>query len=106
MKTNGEVEIQLHEFLTLALDGGEWSASHPGHFTYREKAPDTHWIGGWMGPTAGLDEVLKRKNSCSQWEMNPGCSAHSLVTILTELPWLWPATSWKDKFCASKSYKI
>jgi len=69
-------------------------------------APRIHCIGGWMGPTAGLDEVLKRKNSCSQWEMNPGCSAHSLVTILTELPWLWPATSWKDKFCASKSYKI
>ena len=26
-------------FLTLALDGSEWSTSHPGHFTL-----DTHWI--------------------------------------------------------------
>jgi hypothetical protein len=23
--------------------------------------PDTHWIGGWMCPTAGLDAVKKRK---------------------------------------------
>jgi len=26
------VEIQLHEFLTSALDGGEWSTSRPGRF--------------------------------------------------------------------------
>jgi hypothetical protein len=34
-------------FLTLALDGGEWSASHPCRFTPAETAPLTHWIGGW-----------------------------------------------------------
>jgi hypothetical protein len=53
-----EVEVQLHS-LTSALDGGEWSASRPGRFTPREKAPDTPWIGGWMGPRAVLDEVVK-----------------------------------------------
>jgi hypothetical protein len=26
-------------FLTLALDGSEWSASHPDHFKQEEKAP-------------------------------------------------------------------
>jgi hypothetical protein len=31
--------------LTSALDGGEWSASRPGRFTPRERAPGTHWIG-------------------------------------------------------------
>jgi len=31
--------------LPLALDGGEWSASHTGHFTPRKRAPGTHWIG-------------------------------------------------------------
>jgi hypothetical protein len=25
------------------------------------KAPDTHWIGGWVDPRAGLDDVEKRK---------------------------------------------
>jgi hypothetical protein len=27
----------------------------------RERAPGTQWIGGWVGPTSGLDAVLKRK---------------------------------------------
>jgi len=27
--------------LTSALDGGEWSASRPGRFTPRERAPGT-----------------------------------------------------------------
>jgi hypothetical protein len=43
------------------LDGGEWSASYPSHFTHGERVPDTHWIGGWVGPRAGLDIVEKRK---------------------------------------------
>jgi hypothetical protein len=29
-------------YLTSALDGGEWSASHPGHFTPRESAYGNH----------------------------------------------------------------
>jgi hypothetical protein len=45
----------------MALAGGEWSASRPCHFTPREKAPGTHWIGGWVGPRAGLDDLEKRK---------------------------------------------
>jgi len=26
-----------------------------------ERAPGSHWIGGWVGPTALLDAVVKRK---------------------------------------------
>jgi hypothetical protein len=26
-----------------------------------ERAPDTHWIRGWVGPRAGLDDVEKIK---------------------------------------------
>jgi hypothetical protein len=39
----------------------EWSDSRLGRFIPGEIAPDTRWIGGWVGPRAGLDAV-KRKN--------------------------------------------
>jgi len=55
------VEVYLHAFLTAAIDGGEWSASHLGRFTPGETASGTHWIGVWVGPRAGLDVVVKRK---------------------------------------------
>jgi hypothetical protein len=34
------------------------TASCPSHFTPRERAPGTHWIGGWMGSRASLDAVI------------------------------------------------
>jgi hypothetical protein len=55
MKAYWGVAVWLHAFLTLALDGGEWSASRPGLFAPRERAPVSHRIGGWMGSRAGLD---------------------------------------------------
>jgi len=33
------VEVKFQTFFTLALDRCEWSASHPGHFTTRERVP-------------------------------------------------------------------
>jgi hypothetical protein len=44
-------------FLTSALDRGEWSASQTTRITPGERAPGTHWMGGWVDPTAGLDDV-------------------------------------------------
>jgi hypothetical protein len=41
--------------LTLALAGGEWSASCACHFTSWERAPSTHCIGSLVGPRSGLD---------------------------------------------------
>jgi hypothetical protein len=58
--------------LTLSLDGGEWSASHPGRFTPRERAPGTQCIGGWLGPRAVLDAVVKKKIPSFRRESNPG----------------------------------
>jgi hypothetical protein len=57
--------------LTSALDGNKWSASHPGRFTPRERAPGTHWIGGWVGPRAVVDAVVKRKIPSPHRESNP-----------------------------------
>jgi hypothetical protein len=60
MKAYGGVDVEIHVFMTSALVGGEWSASRPGRFITGERASDTQWIGGWVGPRAGLD-VEKRK---------------------------------------------
>jgi hypothetical protein len=46
----------------VALAAGEWSASRPGRFNPGERAPGTHWIGGWVDLRVGLDDEEK-KNS-------------------------------------------
>jgi hypothetical protein len=48
-------------FFTSTLIGDKWSASRPCHFTPGERALGTHWIGGWVDPRAGVDDVKKRK---------------------------------------------
>jgi hypothetical protein len=49
------VVVQTHVFLTSEIAGGQWSTSRPGSSNPGEGAPDTHWIGGWVDPRAGLD---------------------------------------------------
>jgi hypothetical protein len=58
MKVYWEWRYSSIHSLTSALDGGGWLASRPGRFTLRERAPGTHWIGGWVGPRAVLDAVV------------------------------------------------
>jgi hypothetical protein len=70
-KRIGEWKYSSTHSLTSTLDGGEWSVSRPGPFTPRERAPGTHWIGGWAGPRAVLDTVVKRKIPSPCWESNP-----------------------------------
>jgi hypothetical protein len=48
-------------FLTSALVGDEWSTSRPGRFIPGERAPGTHWIGGWVDLRASLDDLENRK---------------------------------------------
>jgi hypothetical protein len=57
--------------LISALDGGEWSASRPGRFIPTERVPGTPWLGGWVGPRAVLDAVVKRKIPIPRRESNP-----------------------------------
>jgi len=47
----GEWRYSSNHSLTSAIDGGEWSASHSDRFIPKERAPRTHWIGAWMGPS-------------------------------------------------------
>jgi hypothetical protein len=56
----GEWMYRFTFFFTSALVG-DCSASRPGRFTPGERAPGTHWIGGWVGPWAGLNDVEERK---------------------------------------------
>ena len=39
MQAFGVMEVQLHSFLTSALDGSEWSVSLPSRL-----APRFHWV--------------------------------------------------------------
>jgi len=77
MKMYGGVKVNF------STRWGDWSASCHGYFTSRERAPGTHWIGGWVGPRDSLDVVVKRKDPCSCWEWNP-CS---LVITILHLPY-------------------
>jgi hypothetical protein len=79
MKGYGGVDVEIHVFLTLALAGSEWLASRPYRFTPGERAPGNHWIGGWVGPRDGLDDVEKRKFlNLPGLERRPlGCPARS-----------------------------
>jgi hypothetical protein len=57
-------------FLTLALDGGEWSTLHPSRFTPGEIASSAYWKKGRMDPRASLNTVQMRK-ILPCWESNP-----------------------------------
>ena len=50
----GWVEVWLYFSMTVALEGGEWSAARPGRTLPPQERPGTHFIGGWVGPRAGL----------------------------------------------------
>jgi hypothetical protein len=74
MKAYGGVNVQIHVFLNSALEEGKWSASRPCRFTPGERAPGTHWVGGWVGPRVGLDAV-KKINILHFRQSNPGWTA-------------------------------
>jgi hypothetical protein len=64
----GEVEVQLHSFLTSALDGGEWSSSSPGRFALGKKAQDS--LNSRLSGSQRRMDVLKENffNCCQIWK--------------------------------------
>jgi hypothetical protein len=77
MKVYWGLDLELQAFLILALAGGEWLASRSDRFTSRERTPCTHWIGGWVGPRAGLDALVKEKFPAPTGKRTPDHPARS-----------------------------
>jgi hypothetical protein len=60
--TWGRRRYKFHSFLTLALNGGKWSASHPGWTSLlRESIADTHCTESSMGPTTSPNTEAETK---------------------------------------------
>jgi hypothetical protein len=82
MKAYGGVDVKIHVFLTSALVRGEWSASPPCRITPGERAPGIHWIGGWVDPRAGMDDMEKLKSltvpGVELWPLSHPASSQSL----------------------------
>jgi len=56
-----------HRLRNIVLEEGEWSTSHPGHFTPTPPTPpgknnDTHGTGDWVGPSTSPDILKNEKN--------------------------------------------
>jgi hypothetical protein len=54
---NEYIDPRIHDLDTSM----EWSVSRPDCFIHGERAPATHWIGGWVGPRTGMDDLERRK---------------------------------------------
>jgi hypothetical protein len=96
MKPYWGVEVELHAFLTLALYGGEWSASRPGLFTPRERSPSTHCIGGPQSrPGVGGEE----KNSQTLPGPEPLIIQPIAQRYTTELTYRMKSENFETKLC-------
>jgi len=75
MKTYGGVEVSLRAFLTSAVDGGQWSASRTGRFTYGKEPPvPIAQEAGW-GPepvwTGGREKESLPLPKIEPWSSSP-----------------------------------
>jgi hypothetical protein len=61
----GERRYSSYSYLTSATRWG-WvvSVTPRPRFTPGERTPGTHWIGGWVGLSAGVDAGARRKILC------------------------------------------
>jgi hypothetical protein len=87
MKAYGEADVYIPIFLTLALVGGEWSASRSGRFTPRESDSGAHWIGGWVASPNQSGQCREEKllDPTRTQTPNPWLSSLQPVTITNVL---------------------
>jgi hypothetical protein len=82
--------MKTHTFLIPALNGGEGSASCSGCFTPgKETSARTGYEAGWAPELVSV--LSRREKSLALPGIKPkfsGHTAHSSITILTELPYL------------------
>ena len=77
------MDVEVRSFSTLAL-GGYGQLHAPVRFIPGQRAAVIHWMGGWVGPTAGLDDLEKKGKSLGRSRGRTlDHPAHRLVTILT-----------------------
>jgi hypothetical protein len=83
----GGIEVWLHTFLTLPIDGHEWLASRPSCFATgkRIQYPFSRRLDG---PQSQSDILGKSKISCPYQDSILGPPANSLVAIPSMLLWL------------------
>jgi hypothetical protein len=90
--------IAPNGFLTTALEGGEWSDSHPDRFTPGERAPRYPLDRRLGGSTASLDAVVKRRIPSPGRESNPWTPIVQLVA--SSYP------DWATRLCLKKCDKL
>jgi hypothetical protein len=73
MKTYEVVDVKTNVLLPLVL--GQWSVAWPGQFTSGERALGIHWIGGWVGPRVGLDDM-------EEWKFLPHRDSNSEPLVI------------------------
>jgi len=82
IKAHGGVESEIHSFLTLALDAGQWSGSSCGHFT---TAVRYHGGTDPLANCEGCKSVMKKRGNFLFWREIHVCPVFTLCTIPTEL---------------------
>jgi hypothetical protein len=77
----------------------------------QEKIPGTHWIGGWVDPRTGLDNVEKRKFlTLLEQELNPSAiqpiASHYTNYFGPALHSVSQETFFHSSWCINKSSKM
>jgi hypothetical protein len=79
VEAQGDRRYSSYSLTTLAVDGGVCSASRPCCALPPGERPP-HWIGGWVGPSAGLDSEVRVKILCLCRRSNLDCPVVQSVT--------------------------